>query len=137
MRKLFAILALFMVGCSSGGYVDMVAVDPDCWHKSVSIFYNNEDTDALRSLSVALRYNGDFLSDTLSVVLHTSLPDAHQFREKVTLHLGRDYSAAAVTDSELIPYRDNSQLNQKGCYIFTITPCRVVKGIEAVGIGIK
>ena len=136
MRKLFAILVLVMVGCSNG-YVDMAAVDPDCWHKSVSIFYNNEDISSLRSLSVALRYNSDFESDTLSVVVHTSLPDVHQFSEKVTLHLGRDYSAAAVTDSELIPYRENCLLNQKGCYIFTITPCRVVKGIEAVGIGIK
>ena len=137
MRVLIAIVALLMVSCGKDAYVDMKAVDPDCWERSVSIFYENEDTESLHNLSVALRYNNDFEADTLSVVVHTSLPDAHQFREQFMLSLKRDYSSAAVTASELVPYRDSSLLSQIGCYIFTITPCRAVKGIEAVGIGIR
>ena len=137
MRVLIAIVALLLVSCGEAAYVDMKAVDPDCWERSVSILYENEDTTALRNLSVALRYNNDFEADTLSVVVHTSLPDAHQFREQFTIHLKRDYSSTAVTDSELVPYRDSSLLGQRGCYIFTITPCRTVKGVEAVGIGIR
>ncbi|MBQ3208954.1 MAG: hypothetical protein IJB23_03955 [Alistipes sp.] len=137
MRILVAIIALLMVGCAENSYVDMKAVDPDCWDRAVSIFYENEDTESLHNLSVALRYNSDFKADTLTVLLQTSLPDAHQFRERFTLHLRREYTAAAVTASETVPYRDSCLLNQKGCYIFTITPCRAVEGIEAVGIGIK
>ena len=74
-----------MVSCGKDAYVDMKAVDPDCWERSVSIFYENEDTESLHNLSVALRYNNDFEADTLSVVVHTSLPDAHQFREQFML----------------------------------------------------
>ena len=137
MRLFLAIVALLMVGCSKPAYVDMQAVDPNCWDRAVSIFYENEDVESLHNLSVVLRYNNDFQADTLSVVVHTSLPDAHQFREQVILHLAREYSSTAVTSSELVPYRADVQLNQKGCYIFTITPTRAVEGIEAVGIGIK
>ena len=137
MRILIAIVALLMVSCAEQTYVDMTAVDPDCWDRAVSIFYENEDVESVHDLSVALRYNNDFEADTLSVIVHTSLPDAHQFREQVTLRLARKYSSTSVTASELLPYRASSLLNQKGCYIFTITPCRAVKGVESVGIGIK
>ena len=137
MRILIAIVALLMVSCAEQTYVDMTAVDPDCWDCAVSIFYENEDVESLHDLSVALRYNNNFEADTLSVVVHTSLPDAHQFREQVTLRLARKYSSTSVTASELLPYRASALLNQKGCYIFTITPCRAVKGVESVGIGIK
>ena len=137
MRLFLAIVALLMVGCSKPAYVDMKVVDPNCWDSAVSIFYENEDVESLRNLSIALRYNNDFQSDTLSVMVHTSLPDVHQFCERVTLHLAREYSSTAVTSSELVPYRADVQLNQKGCYIFTITPSRAVEGIEAVGIGSK
>lgn len=137
MRALIAIVALIMVGCAEQTYVDMKAVDPDCWDRAVSIFYENEDVECQHDISVALRYNNDFEADTLSVVVHTSLPDAHQFREQVTLRLARKYSSTSVTASELLPYRASALLNQKGCYIFTITPCRAIKGVESVGIGIK
>ena len=137
MRLLIAVVALLMVGCSSGGYVDMQPVNPKGWSEPVSIFYENGDMESLRDISVALRYNSSFQDDTLSVVLHTSLPDARQFRERITLQLKREYSSAAVTSSESVPYREDCQLSQSGIYIFTITPSRAVTGVEAVGIGIR
>lgn len=115
----------------------MQAVDTYGWTKPVSIVYSNDDTESLRDISVALRYNDKFKDDTLTVTLHTSLPDVHQCREQVLLHLKRDYHATAVTASEVIPYRADCLLEQRGDYIFTITPCRTVKGVEAVGIEIR
>lgn len=137
MRSLITLfMVLFAVGCSADRYVDMIPVNLHSWDKSVSILYDNADTLSLCNISVALRYNSDFAADTLSVMVQVSLPDAYQSCEKVTLCLDRPYKAAAVTGSELTSYRRGCCLDQRGYYIFTITPCSAVKGIEAVGIGI-
>ena len=137
MMRTFVVLLLSLVVASCAtdrSYVDMRPVSPYNWDDAVSIIYENSDTEAVRDIAVALRYNKSFDSDTLSVKVQTSLPDAHQFSEQILLHLKRDYTAAAVTASEVIPYRNNCVLGQSGYYIFTITPCRAVEGIEAVGI---
>ena len=112
----------------------MKPVSPHNWADAVSIIYQNGDTVSERDIAIALRYNKSFHSDTLTVKVQTSLPDARQFSEQVLLHLKRDYTAAAVTASEVIPYRNCCVFGQSGYYIFTITPCRAVEGIEAVGI---
>jgi hypothetical protein len=122
--------------CRSKGYVDMQPVDIRSWQTPVSIIYENSDTVSLKSISVALRYNDNFTSDTLSVYIQTSLPDAHQARERVVLNLQRGYRATQLTASESIGYREKCLLDQRGSYIFTITPCREVCGIEAVGVEI-
>ncbi len=114
----------------------MVATDPHCWIRGESIIYNNSDTVSLVNISVSLRYNNSFRSDTLSVTVQTSLPDARQCIEPVVLHLAREYSATAVVSSESVLYRSSCRLAQMGEYIFTITPRSAVKGIEAVGIQI-
>ena len=136
MRVVVALLlSIFVASCATDrGYVDMLPVSPYSWADAVSIIYQNSDTVSERDIAIALRYNKSFRSDTLTVKIQTSLPDAHQFSESVLLHLKRDYTAAAVTASEVIPYRNNCVLGQSGYYIFTITPCRAVEGIEAVGI---
>lgn len=128
--------SLVAVSCGTRGYIDMVATDPFCWDKGESIIYNNCDIVSLVNISVSLRYNNSFKSDTLSVTVHTSLPDARQCIEPVTLHLAKEYSATAVVSSESVLYRSSCRLAQKGEYIFTITPHSAVKGIEAVGIQI-
>ena len=135
MSRVAALLmSLFFVACGRGGYVDMQPVSPYSWSKPVSIIVENDNTERVVDIAVALRYNDNLESDTLSVTLQTSLPDARQVREELLLHLNREYSAAAVTASETVPYRTNCTLNQSGYYIFTITPSRAVKGVEAVGI---
>ncbi len=129
-----ALLSIFAVSCVGNSYVDMRPVSPYSWSEPVSILYQNSDTTALRDIAVAVRYNKNFDADTLSVVVQTSLPDAHQFSEQVMLQFKQDYTAAAVTASEAVLYRSGCQLGQSGYYIFTITPTRAVKGVEAVGI---
>ncbi len=132
-----AIVALLLCcGCGSEAYVDMQSVDAYHWSDPVSIVYDNSDITTPKDIAVALRYNDSFDSDTLTVVIQTSLPDVHQTRERMLLRLNRDYKATALTLSECVGYRDNCLLNQSGYYIFTITPCRTVRGIEAVGIEI-
>lgn len=132
------LVTMLCMGCGRRGEVhtDMLPVDVYGWQEPVSIVYENNDTTSLCDIAVALRYNDSFMSDTLSVVIHTSLPDAHQTRERVVLGLDRSYRATALTASQSVGYRENCQLSQRGCYIFTITPCRTVRGIEAVGVEI-
>ena len=139
-RFLVIVVALLALSCGRVGstlFVDMHSVDLHCWSKPVTILYQNCDTLTLRDIAVALRYNDNFEDDTLSVVIQTSLPDVHQFREKVVLHLKREYTASAVTSSESVPYRSSSLLGDDGYYMFTITPLRAVEGVEAVGIEIS
>lgn len=136
LRLVVVLLSLLCAGCV-GSYIDMRPVDPRGWHKPVSVVVENEDTVAMRSLSVAVRYNDSFASDTLSVDIQTSLPDARQCCERMLLKFEPKYDAAAVVSSQSIAYRDKVQFDQCGYYIFTITPCRNVKGIEAVGVEIK
>lgn len=138
MRLLIALFALCVV-VSCGGresYIDMQPVDAYNWHKPVSIIYDNSDTVSMRSIAIALRYNESFKSDTLTVKVQTSLPAAFQYSESILLRLRREYKATAMTASECVGYRENCLLSERGCYIFTITPCRNVSGIEAVGIEI-
>lgn len=134
LRVAVLLLSLLFVACGNGSYVDMQPVSPYSWSKPVSIIVENDNTERVVDIAVALRYNSNFESDTLSVAVQTSLPDARQAKERVLLRLDKKYSAAAVTSSEAVPYRTNCTLNQSGYYIFTITPCRTVEGIEAVGI---
>lgn len=138
MRKAIAFLvAAVAVGCTSNTKIDMQPVDVFGWSRPVSIIYDNSKTEQLQTIAVAMRYNTNFDTDTLTVDIHTSLPDVHQCKERVLLHFKRGYSASAVTSSESVVYRYNCALSQRGNYIFTITPCREVKGVEAVGIEIK
>ena len=137
MRLTAVLLALIVsAGCTSS-YIDMQPVDVYGWSKPVSIVYSNSDTTSLKDIAIAVRYNDYLRADTLSVDIQTSLPDVHQHKERIVLHLKRDYKATAITASESVPYRNACTLSQSGHYIFTITPCRTVKGVEAVGIDIK
>lgn len=138
MQKWAFLLLLFCcTACKRGADINMQAVDPHSWHSPVSIFMQNGDTLSLRSISVAVRYNDNFISDTLTVDIQTSLPDARQCRERVLLNFEHKYKGTAVEVSEVVAYREQAQLSQSGFYIFTITPCRAVKGVEAVGIEIR
>lgn len=138
MRLFVVLFALcVVVSCGSKSYIDMQPVDAYDWQRAVSVIYENSDTIALRNIAIALRYNDSFKSDTLTVKVQTSLPDAHQFSENVVLHFDRSYKATALTASESVGYRQSCQLSERGSYIFTITPCRGVSGVEAVGIEIS
>lgn len=128
---------LAVVGCIAPQTVVMCDVDPQGWDKPVMLTVRNDDTLSLRTLSVVLRYNGDFRCDSLPLGMSVSLPDAGQFAEGIVLRPEYPYSPAAVSATENIVWRRRSTLGQSGWYLFTIRPLQPVRGVEAVGINIE
>ena len=133
-----AIATMFAAaGCIAPQSVVMADDDPQGWDKPVTLTVRNDDTLSLRTLSVVLRYNGDFRCDSLPLDIAVSLPDAGQFAEEIVLRPEYPYSPAAVSATENIVWRRRSTLGQSGWYLFTIRPAQPVRGIEAVGIDIE
>ena len=124
-------------GCVAPQSVEMTAVNPREWSEPSIVLFENEDTIALRRLSVAVRYNRDFQPDTLALHINVSLPDAGQFSERVVLRLNQKRAQSPLAKSESVAYREHALLSQKGNYIFTISPEGVVCGIEAVGVVVE
>lgn len=140
VAKSLALAAAAMIaaaGCIAPQSVVMSDVDPQGWYEPVTLTVRNEDTLSLRTLSVVLRYNGDFRCDSLPLDIAVSLPDAGQFAEHVVLRPDYPYSPAAVATTENIAYRRRSVLDQGGYYLFTIRPAQPVRGVVAVGINIE
>ena len=138
--KYFALAAAAMIaaaGCIAPQPVVMSDTDPHGWSEPVTLTVRNDDTLSLRTLSVVLRYNGDFRCDSLPLDIAVSLPDAEQFAEHVVLRPEYPYSPAAVSATENIVWRRRSTLGQSGWYLFTIRPVQPVRGVEAVGINIE
>ena len=131
------IVLVVAMGCVAPQSVEMTAVNPREWSEPSIVLFENEDTVALRRLSVALRYNRDFQTDTLALRINVSLPDAGQFSERVVLRLNRTGAQSPLAKSESVAYREHALLSQKGNYIFTISPESAVCGIEAVGVVVE
>ena len=106
------------------------------WCAPVDIVYNNEDTVALRTISVVVRYNCDFKSNAMPVTLRLTAPDGRSAEESCTILLRRPHAVAAVATVESVPYRVHNRMSQSGYYIFTITPDSALRGVEAVGVEI-
>lgn len=129
---------MFVVaGCIAPQSVVMSDVDPQGWSEPLTLAVRNDDTVSLRTLSVVLRYNGNFRCDSLPLDVSVSLPDAGRFTEEIVLRPEYPYSPAAVSATENIAWRRRSTLGQRGWYLFTIRPAWTVRGIEAVGINIE
>ncbi len=130
------VAALIAVGCSERT-VQMQSVNPRGWSQPQSVAFRNSDTLSMRTVSVVLRYNSAFRADTLALRIIVSLPDAGQFAETFDFIPSDRRKAAGVATVESVGYRRHSVLSQCGDYLFTIEPCKPVKGIEAVGINIE
>ena len=125
-------------GCIAPQTVVMSDVDSRGWSDPVTVAFRNDDSLSQRTLSVVLRYNGDFRCTALPLDITVSLPDAGQFTEHVVVHPAHSVSPAAVVSAaESMTYRRSSVLRQRGYYLFTISPAWEVRGVEAVGIDIK
>lgn len=118
-------------------FVVMSDVDNEQWEETTSLYYENSDTLSKRRLSVALRYNDNFQSDTLSLSLRVSLPDGRYAKERITFGVDRPYHRAGASTIVTLPYREASVLHLTGCYIFSLTADSPQRGIEAVGIVIE
>ncbi len=126
-----------LAGCIAPQSVVMSDVDPQGWSEPLTLAVRNDDTLSLRTLSVVLRYNGNFRCDSLPLDISVLLPDAGRFAEEVVLRPEYPYSPAAVSAIENIAWRRRSTLGQSGWYLFTIRPLQPVCGVEAVGVNIE
>lgn len=138
MKPTALVLALLLLsGCIAPQPVEMHDVDPRGWAEPVTLVVANDDTLSLRRLSFVVRYDTDFRDDAVELDLNVIQPDAASFSENVLLCPSRPYSPSSVATTETIAYRDNSVLCQRGNYLFTITPLKPVRGVEAIGINIE
>ena len=136
-RIIVAVVAFVMCSCSAAPNSAMVDVDVRSWDKAKSVTYENSDTQSLRNLNIAIRYNNNFKETVLPLKLAIITPDKRVYEETISLHLLRPYSVLSVSTTESRPYRTNVTLNQTGAYVFAFKPLTEVKGVEAIGIEFK
>ena len=96
----------------------------------------NADTTTLRDVNLFLRCNDRFAEDSLTVHIRVRTPDSLQHEEPFVMVIPPAHTPAAISREADIPYRRRVRFDRTGDYHLTITPCRPVEGIEAVGIHI-
>ena len=96
----------------------------------------NADTTTLRDIALFLRCNDRFAEDTLTVRIRVRTPDSLQHEEPFVMVIPPAHTPAAISREADIPYRRRVLFDRTGDYHLTITPCRPVEGVEAVGIHI-
>ena len=127
-------LAGLGAGCVTEHQSAVCDVDPFGWETPAEIVFTNTDTLSTRDAALFLRCDERFEEDTLTVRIASVTPDSLRFEEDFRLHIRRPKEPAALTPEAVIPYRQRIRLAREGAYHWFVTPCRPVRGIEAVGI---
>lgn len=137
MRRVWAVLlGLWAISCSRPTQAVMEDVDPYGWNRAVSVRIENGDTLTLRDLSLVVRSNRHFRSDSLRLKLTLHAPDSSHYTEQVAFVMNHPHRPAALRLVDEVPYRRRVILSQFGGYRFTITPTEPIRGVEAVGLNI-
>ena len=123
-------------GCTQPFRSNAADTDPVSWKDPAGIVLANADTTSLRDLTLFLRCNDRFAEDTLTVRIRVSTPDSLQHEEPFVMVIPPAHTPAAISREADIPYRRRVLFDRTGDYHLTITPCRPVEGVEAVGIHI-
>lgn len=134
--RFVAIVAVAAVatGCITPHQSAACDVDPFGWSTTAEVVFDNADTLSLRDAEFFLRCDERFDTDTLTLRVATVAPDSLRFVEYVSLHIPPVTTPAPLTAEAVVPYRRRIRLAQQGAYRFFITPCRSVRGVEAIGI---
>ena len=103
---------------------------------AIPVTLANADTTTLRDVNLFLRCNDRFAEDSLTVHIRVRTPDSLQHEEPFVMVIPPAHTPAAISREADIPYRRRVRFDRTGDYHLTITPCRPVEGIEAVGIHI-
>ena len=136
-RAIACLTLLFTAACGTPPAVRMADTDPASWKRPVELLLPNDDTLALRDLTLILRSDARFDDDTLTLRLELVAPDTvRRYAERVLFRLPHRRTAAAVREEKLLPYRLAVRLADSGLYRLRIAPARPVRGIEAAGIRI-
>lgn len=131
-----ATAALLAVGCVSPHGALVTDVDAASWDTPAVITLDNADTTTLRDINLFLRCDNRFAEDTLTVRITVRTPDSLRHTEPFLLAIPPAHAPAALSSETSVPYRRRVCFGRTGDYHVTITPCRPVKGVEAVGINI-
>ncbi len=126
-----------LAGCMAETGATAADVDRPMWRRPAELVVTNSDTVGLRDMGLYLRYNNRFSEDTLTVRVSVVSPDSLRVQEYVTVAVGHEAVPAALRGNADVVYRRRAVLRHAGDYLFTITPTRPVRGIEAVGINIE
>ena len=128
--------ALLAGSCVSPHQSAVTDVTPARWDSRAEIRLPNADTVSLRDAVIFLRCNDRFAEDTLTVRIRVRTPDSLQHEEPFVMVIPPAHTPAAISREADIPYRRRVLFDRTGDYHLTITPCRPVEGVEAVGIHI-
>ena len=137
-RVVNTILALLivvaMVACGGGGNhtVEMHDTHGCIWSEGEEFFYENSDTLYRRNISINVRYDGNYVAQSVPVKILTVSPDSMILEEDFTLHI--PYLADMQPDEHTFVYRSQVLLKRSGTYRFLVTPQQPVEGISSIGL---
>ena len=139
MRRFFnAILALsltaIVIACGGGGSHSVEIHDNEgcVWWEAEEFSYENSDTLYRRNISINVRYNGDYVVDSVPLKILTISPDSLVLEEDFTLYIPR--LADMRPKEQTFVYRSNVLLKRSGVYRFRLTPQQPIEGIASVGL---
>lgn len=128
-----ALLCVVMASCGGTGHsVEMHDTENVVWSTTEDFVYDNVDTLARRDISVAVRYAGVSVADSVALTIVSISPDSMVVAEPFTLHIPQLGDMRPAEHTFL--YRRNVVLSRKGEYHFRLTPNEAVSGISSVGV---
>ena len=137
MRPCVVILLLALTGCRPPSQVVMQDVPSLMWDRPATVVFDPADTATLFDLALAVRYNGAFREDTLTLRIATCSPDSLRCEELLLLTFPPRHRAAPLHCERRIPYRLRVRCGRDGDYRMTFTPTRPVRGVESVGLQLE
>lgn len=135
VRTAYALLLATAGGCTSPFRAEVADVDPARWTAPVCLTLDNADTTSLCDLDLFLRLDDRFAEDTLTVRIGIRTPDSLRYEEPFVMTFApRRPGSAALAEEAVVAYRRSVRFARSGDYRLTVSPCRPVRGVEAVGI---
>ena len=135
ISNISALVALVIfASCGGGGNhsIEMHDRYGSVWFDSEEFVYDNSDTLYRRNISLTVRYDGDYVSDSVPLKILTISPDSMVLGEDFTLHI--PHLADMRPEEHTFIYRSNVLLKRSGEYRFRITPLEPIDGIASVGL---
>ncbi|MBR5133546.1 MAG: hypothetical protein IKV29_05520 [Alistipes sp.] len=126
--------ALLILSCGGGGShsVEMHDRVGSLWLDAEEFTYENSDTLYRRNISINVRYDGDYVADSVPLKILTISPDSMVLEEDFTLHI--PHLADMRPEEHTFVYRSNVLLKRSGEYRFRLTPLEPIDGIASVGL---
>ena len=134
ISNILALVAL-VVSVSCGGSnrsIEMHDRYGSVWFDTEEFVYDNSDTLYRRNISITVRYDGDYVSDSVPLKILTISPDSMVLEEDFTLHI--PHLADMRPEEHTFVYRSNVLLKRSGEYRFRLTPLEPIDGIASVGL---